>query len=136
MSGRSEAHNVQVTGEALAEIESCLSDRARDRRATTDSSEWAYFNGFAEGASFVLELLGFYVDAEGDGVRVLPPGIGGDFLTSREAAEEIGLSEQRIRQLLNETPPKLRGRKTGGNWLIERRSVAEYKELRKSQAEV
>lgn len=129
-------YNVRVESTDLDEIESYLSDIEDSKSSAESHSLWSSLNGFVDGAKFAFEALGFGFYVGFDGIRIYPPSIDPDFMTSKDAADELGLSEQRIRQLLTETPPKLRGSKVGGNWLIERRSVEEYKDLRKSQTEV
>lgn len=46
-----------------------------------------------------------------------------DAMSVPEAAEALGFSQQRIRQMLAEDPPKLDGLKFGRDWLVSRESV-------------
>jgi hypothetical protein len=44
-------------------------------------------------------------------------------LSVAQAAERLGISEQRVRQLLTSSPPKLAGEKVGRDWLVNAASV-------------
>ena len=54
----------------------------------------------------------------------------GTFLTAREAAEALGLSEGSIRCYCNQKPPKLMGRKVGRDWMIPKAEIDRYKKER------
>ena len=51
---------------------------------------------------------------------------GEETVTVAEAAEYLGVTVGRVRQLLAEDPPRLLGRKVGGAWLVSFASVREY----------
>lgn len=44
-------------------------------------------------------------------------------LSVPQAADRLGVSEQRVRQLLASDPPKLAGQKVGRDWLVDAASV-------------
>lgn len=121
----SETVNVGVSGDVIDDLEERLngaiaSGQYDDR---PDGTMAAWFDG----ARHVLETLGFSVIV-GDGVSIVPPGADPDAMSTSEAAELLGLSEQRVRQLLSEEPPKLLGRKAGRSWVVSRRSAEEFRD--------
>lgn len=48
-----------------------------------------------------------------------------EYITVSEAAERYGISESHLRYLLRKK--RIKGRKSGGTWLLIGRSVVEYK---------
>lgn len=52
-----------------------------------------------------------------------------------DAAVALDVSVQRVRQMLTEDPPKLRGLKFGRDWLVDRKSVDEVVNQRRASLE-
>lgn len=74
----------------------------------------------------VLEILGIPCTVVDGRLRV---GVKGEeTVTVSEAAEYLGVTVGRVRQLLTESPPRLLGRKVGGAWLVSFASVRKYAE--------
>ena len=82
--------------------------------------------------ALALTLLRTWTDADPYSVEALPTDefdrrteqIGQPaWLSVPQAAEALGVSEQRVRQLISGPAPRLEGTKTGREWLVSRTSV-------------
>lgn len=122
-----ETFNVRIVNSTLTEAEYYLTEKLEDLKDAEDPTERANFNGFLEGAECILHVLGFTANVVDGRARIYPPGYDADSMTVGEAAEFLGLSEPRVRQLLTEEQPKLSGRKAGKSWAVSRKSAEEYK---------
>lgn len=76
------------------------------------------------GASMALNMLGLNLDFDGDRAKMAPFSEVPSGITVSEAAEVLGVSVGRVRQLLSEG--RLVGEKSGGVWLVERWSIDDY----------
>lgn len=120
---------IPVTRDALSRVEERLGDL------------WGTFGTYPEptesrnrivGSVETLTDLGFRVLADGrGGFTVEPPAETDGRLTVERAAEELGVSVGRIRQLLNEDNPRLLGEKVGNSWVVDRDSLEDYRRGRR-----
>lgn len=101
---------------------------ARDKAEhPEDFREMTFSQGICNGINSTLTALGFNSRYVLGHIIVDPPGYDPNAMTTKEAAEYIGLSEPRVRQLLTSNPPKLIGHKTGKGWVVDKTSAKEYK---------
>lgn len=78
------------------------------------------------GAYCVLAALGVDVKVDGTDVEVSIPSQRMSDMTVSQAADALGVSVGRVRQLLTSKPQKLAGVKSGGVWIVSGESVASY----------
>lgn len=74
--------------------------------------------------SIALSPLECYNDSGGDSVKI----DGVEYVTTMEAVAILGVTQQRVRKMLQDKV--IKGRKVGRDWMIEKRGIIERKKKR------
>lgn len=126
-----ETFSVDIDADRLEAVEDWMTDLWETEKGLEGTAR-ELISQKLDGADELLKRLG-WLSYESEGrVKVGIPNVlrESDWTGVSNAAEILGVSEQRVRQYLTEPTPRLKGKKVGKTWMVSRASLRRLAEKR------